>query len=60
MEEAKFKVGGHITRKPYCRGLEKAEVTMVENGKYYLKIVRGTAVLPISAQVNYKLQDTEL
>lgn len=60
MEEAKFKVGDRITRKPCCGGLEKAEVTRVENGKYYLKIVRGTAVLPISAQVNYKLQDTEL
>lgn len=60
MEEVKFKVGDHITRKPHCGGLEKAEVAKIENGKYYLKIVRGTAILPISAQINYKLQDTEL
>lgn len=59
MVEAKFKPGDHIVPDQYRKGLEKAEVIKVEDGKYYLKIVRGIAILPIGAQVNYKLQDID-
>lgn len=60
MEKAKFKAGDCIVHNKFSKGLDKAEVLKVENGKYYLKIVRGVAILPISAQVNYTLQTQKL
>lgn len=60
MEEAKFKAGDHIVHNEFSKGLDKAEVLKVEKGKYYLKIVCGIAIIPISAQDNYTLQTKEL
>lgn len=59
MEEPKFKVGDLIIHKKGYRGLDKAVVTRVDDKNYYLKILCGTAVLPIGAQVNYKLLNEE-
>ncbi len=53
--ESKFKVGDHIAAIDIHKGVEKAVVTGVDSTNYYLKIVRGTAIIPISAEVNYKL-----
>lgn len=50
-----FKVGDHITHKLDYNGLEEATVERIEDGKYYLRILRGIGVLPIGAQVNYEL-----
>jgi hypothetical protein len=54
----KFKAGDNIVVEEYCRGFEKATVTGVikQNGKQYstLKIVNGTATIPVSAESNYK------
>lgn len=57
--EAVFKVGGHIVPKIPNRGLERATVTRIDDKNYYLKILRGTAVLPIGAQVSYKLENND-
>ena len=55
----KFEVGDNIVVDEYGRGFEKATVTGVieQNGKQYytLKIMNGTATIPISAEVNYKI-----
>ena len=55
----KFKAGDNIVANEYGRGFESATVTGVikQNGKQYytLKIVNGTATIPISAEINYKL-----
>jgi RNA polymerase-interacting CarD/CdnL/TRCF family regulator len=55
----KFKSGDKIVVNEYGRGFESATVTGVikQNGKQYytLKILCGTATIPISAEVNYKL-----
>lgn len=56
MEEPKFKVGDCITNVVPNRGLEDAVVTRIENGKYYLKIMCGAAIIPISSQSRYKLK----
>ena len=54
----KFKAGDNIVVEEYCRGFEKATVTGVieKKGKQYytLKIMNGTATIPLSAEVNYK------
>lgn len=54
----KFKAGDTIVVDIYGNGFEKATVTGVikQNGKQYykLKIMNGTATIPISAEVNYK------
>lgn len=57
--EAKFKVGDHIVPKYPNRGLEKATVTRVDDKNYYLKILCGIAILPIEAQVSYKLENND-
>ena len=54
--EAKFKVGDHIVPKIPNRGLESAIVTRIDDKNYYLKILCGVAILPIGAQVSYKLE----
>ena len=55
----KFEVGDNIVVDEYGKGFEKATVTGVieQNGKQYytLKIMNGTATIPISAEVNYKI-----
>lgn len=55
----KFKAGDNIVVNEYGRGFESATVTGVikQNGKQYytLKIVNGTATIPASAEINYKL-----
>lgn len=60
MEKAKFNVGDIIVSKEGYRGLEKAIVTRIDEKNYYLKILCGTAILPIGAQVNYKLKEEEV
>lgn len=57
MEEPKFKPGDHIVPNEYHRGLDHAIVTRVDDKNYYLKILCGTGIIPISAQVNYKLEE---
>ena len=57
--EAKFSVGDTIVPKEGYRGLDKAVVTRIDDKNYYLKILCGTAILPIGAQVNYKLLKEE-
>lgn len=47
--EAKFKVGDHIVSKIPNRGLARATITRIDDKNYYLKILRGTAILPIGA-----------
>ena len=59
MKEAKFNVGDTIVPKEGYRGLDKAVVTRIDDKNYYLKILCGTAILPIGAQVNYKLLKEE-
>lgn len=55
----KFNKGDVITVAEYGRGFEEATVTGVieQNGKQYytLKIMNGTATIPVSAEINYKL-----
>lgn len=56
MEKPKFKVGDHIVPADYHIGLEHAVVTRIDDKNYYLKILCGVAILPISTQVNYQLE----
>ena len=55
----KFKKGDILTAVEYGLGFEKAAVigTVVQNGKQYysLKIMNGTATIPVSAESNYKI-----
>jgi ethanolamine transporter EutH len=55
----KFKVGDVLTVSEYGRGFDMATVTGIieQNGKQYytLKIMCGTATIPVSTEVNYKL-----
>ena len=55
----KFKKGDVLTVSEYGRGFDKATVTGVveQNGKQYytLKIMCGTATIPVSAEDNYEL-----
>ena len=55
----KFKAGDTIVVDEYGNGFDKATVTGVikQNGKQYytLKIMNGTATIPVSAEVNYKI-----
>lgn len=59
----KFKKGDHVTVTDFGRGFADAIVTGIveENGKQYysLKIMNGTATIPISAEVNYELVDDD-
>ena len=54
----KFKVGDTIVVDEYGRGFERAVIRDVieKNGKQYysLKIMNGTATIPVSAEINYK------
>jgi ethanolamine transporter EutH len=55
----KFNVGDNIMVTEFGKGFEKAIVIGVieQNGRQYYKlsIVNGTATIPISAEVNYKI-----
>ena len=55
----KFKVGDKIVVDEYGKGFEQATVTGVieQKGRQYytLKIMNGTATIPVSAEINYKL-----
>lgn len=55
----KFNKGDTITPAEYYHGFENATVLDILNEgdrKYYkLKIINGTATIPVSAEVNYKL-----
>lgn len=55
--EAIFKKGDNIVPKECYRGIDHAEVTSVDDKNYYLKILNGTAIIPITAQSYYKLED---
>jgi hypothetical protein len=54
----KFKKGDTITRMEYCSGFEKATVLDIFEDKgrqyYKLKILNGTATMPVVAEVNYE------
>lgn len=56
MEKVKFKVGDIIGPVVPNMGVEEAVVTRVDGRNYYLKILCGTAIIPIKAQRNYKLK----
>lgn len=56
MEKPKFKVGDTLVPVEYYRGIENMTVTKIDSKNYYLKIPCGKVILPISAQVNYKLK----
>lgn len=58
MIEAIFKPGDHIVLKDFCRGIDHAIVTSVDDSYYYLKIMNGSAILPISVQQYYKLEES--
>lgn len=61
MEKPKFRVGDSIVPIQPGRGIEKAVVTRIDGNSYYLKIMHGIAVIPISSQAVYKLdKDKEL
>ena len=55
----KFKQGDKITVTEYGNGFERATVTGVTEQKgrqyYILKIMNGTATIPVSAEINYKI-----
>lgn len=55
----KFSIGDKIVVDEYGRGFERATVTGVieQKGRQYytLKIMNGTATIPVSAEINYKL-----
>ena len=55
--EPKFKVGDHIVPIDIHKGVEQAVVTKIDDKNYYLKIMCGTAIIPIGAQINYKLKN---
>lgn len=57
--DAIFKVGDNIVPKYPNRGLDRATVTRVDDKNYYLKILCGIAILPIRAQVSYKLENND-
>lgn len=59
MEKAKFKVGDHIVPREYYRGIDRATVTRIDDKNYYLKILCGIAIIPITAQAYYKLDTSE-
>ena len=54
----KFKKGDTITRMEYCSGFERATVLDIfeDKGKQYykLRILNGTATMPVGAEVNYE------
>lgn len=56
----KFEKGDIITSKSYYHGFENAKIigTTVEGGKqcYVLKILNGTATLPVIMENNYSLK----
>lgn len=57
--EAIFKVGDHIVSKIPNRGLDRATITRIDDKNYYLEILCGVAILPIGAQVSYKLENND-
>lgn len=56
MEKVKFKVGDIIGPVVPNMGVEDAIIIRVDDKHYYLKILCGTAIIPIKAQANYKLK----
>lgn len=54
--EPEFKVGDYIVPVIPRKGVEGI-ITKIDNKNYYLRIMRGTAILPISSQVIYKLKN---
>lgn len=56
-EKAIFKVGDRLVPKEPHRGVEEATVMRIDDKNYYLKILCGSAIIPISAQYYYKLKD---
>lgn len=55
----KFSIGDTIVVDEYGKGFERATVTGVieQKGRQYytLKIMNGTATIPVSAEINYKI-----
>lgn len=51
-----FNIGDIITSIQPNNGYENALVTDIKNNSYHLKIVNGIAIIPIQAQINYKLK----
>lgn len=56
MEKAIFEIGDIITPIIEHQGYENAVVTEIKNGRYHLSIPCGTVIIPIKAQINYKLK----
>ena len=61
---SKFKIGDVIETVERGRGFERARVLNIYTAKrgrrvgremYFLKIICGTATIPVSAEVNYRL-----
>ena len=59
----KFEKGDIITVTEFGKGFDMATVTGIveQSGKQYysLKIMNGTATIPVSAEVNYELFEKE-
>ena len=56
----KFSIGDIITPVECYHGFDNAKVIGIEEKKnrqyYVLKIMNGTATIPVSAEINYKLK----
>lgn len=55
--KTKFKVGDTIVPEIPHRGVEEGTVIRIDDKNYYLKILCGSAIIPIKAQEYYKLKD---
>jgi len=57
----RFKKGDRITPVDRGRGFEDAVITKIIKKRkkeyYVLKIICGTATIPVGAEINYKLAD---
>lgn len=53
----KFRVGDEIRVKDYVRGFEGGKIIRITTDKkyYVLKIINGTATIPVSTENNYDL-----
>ena len=55
--EPKFKAGDTIVPIIPHTGIECGTVTRVGMSNYHLRVMCGTAIIPISSQDNYKLKE---
>lgn len=58
MMKATFKAGDEIVLKDYHNGIEGGRILVVDGDYYLIRILRGTARIPISTiDNNYKLKN---